>query len=92
MNAFIALAGLLVLAGCASTQWRRTDEVDSVSINHIETEDVGKVCLPITGIRADACCTRTVQNRHSTCTIWTQPNPPAFIYEHEVKHCWGWDH
>ncbi len=91
MRTGAAIGAIFMLQGCA-VDWVRTEQVDSVAVHHFSVVDVGLACYKLTGIRADACFQRTVSCGRSECDIYTQPNPPKYIWDHEVKHCWGWDH
>ena len=49
-----------------------------------------ETCGDYPGMYLHGCARRDYEMR--TCFIYTAPRPPAWLLEHERKHCAGYDH
>lgn len=83
------------LAGCASMgyEWRQAHPPAPKPWRYVVVPDVDRFCrgLPMASVKPErimGCATW----RADGCTIYTGPNPPAWVLAHEEKHCEGSTH
>ena len=101
----VALAASF-LAACASTDdaaWHDRPQHPPLRPWHVEI-DAAHLAAACRGVpvlaqdHADGDGTRRLMGcavrlkRDDVCIIYTPPRPPAWVLEHEHRHCAGWDH
>lgn len=85
----------LLLSGCASfdLDWRHTRPASVRPWLYIYALDTDLVCR---GLGADAATRHRINGcarwKAQGCVIVLPENPPAWLIEHEEKHCEGWTH
>lgn len=94
----IILACLVLVAlaaiGCANEGWRKT-HAPIANVRFIEApgDIVQTICRNVAGSQYAiyyGCAERDYL--HETCWIYTEPDPPAWLVEHERRHCAGESH
>ena len=95
--AFLAIAAALwASTGHASVfgyQWVKARPASVKPWLYVTVQDVDRTCreagADATGLeRINGCATWNPVG----CIIYTTPNAPLWIVEHEERHCQGWDH
>lgn len=87
------LLSALVIASCASLpdwDWEAQPSGPALTPVYIEVHKsvLKDACYPY--IHAWACAVR--MPLRGFCYIYTEPDPPRWIIEHEEKHCKGYKH
>jgi hypothetical protein len=59
---------------------------------HIELarEELPRACGNAPALPLHGCAVRVPEA--GACIIYTTPRPPAWVLDHERRHCAGWDH
>ena len=92
----LAVASGLALAGCGNlgvhADWDATPAFPPLDPVYVEVaaSELARVCGDYPGMYLHGCARRDFEMR--TCFIYTAPRPPAWLLEHERKHCAGYDH
>ena len=88
----ILLASLVIVTGCVAfepgTGWEETPSHKPMTpvFREVDGETLARYC----GHGFAGCCWRD----HSTGLAWiyTRPNPPQWLVDHELHHAKGYDH
>jgi hypothetical protein len=90
----VRLFALFLLASCATNGdgWETKPSHSPLPAYFVDVDGVTlqKVCGPRANWTYNGCAFRDyARNR---CTIYTEPNAPAWLATHELAHCAGLDH